>query len=430
MLEILKDRLTTLLWAAGHENRPFPVRIGIDFLRYVAAITREFIKGDINLRAMSLIYTSLLSVVPLLAFSFSLLKGIGIHQRIEPVLYNFLQPLGDKGEELTAQIIGLVENVNGTVLGGLGLVLLMVTVLSMIQQVESSFNSVWRVQQPRSFASRISEYLTVILVGPVLMVVAMGMITAITSTTLVQKLSTIEPFGTTLLMLGKLTPTAIVILVFTFVYTFVPNTTVRIKSALIGGATAGIAWAGTGLVFANFVINSATTLAVYSGFAIVLFALIWLYLSWLILLIGAQVAFFHQNPKFLPPEAAEIRLNPQSMELLSLNIMYLIGLDFRVQNKYWSTQTLAERFGITSGLLGKVMTSLEQGGLITISDSGRILPGREMSRIKILHILAAVRNAPGAPEIPLEGPIEELNVDIKQAFDNVLGDKRLTDLFD
>ena len=430
MFEILKDRYTTLLWSTGHEDRPFPGRLGIGLLRYVAAITRDFIKGDINLRAMSLIYTSLLSVVPLLAFSFSLLKGIGIHQRIEPVLYNFLQPLGEKGEELTAQIIGFVENVNGTVLGGLGLVLLMVTVLSMIQQVEGSFNSVWRVQQPRSFASRISEYLTVILVGPVLMVVAMGMITAITSTTLLQKLSTIEPFGTTLLMLGKLTPTVIVILVFTFVYTFVPNTTVRIKSALVGGTTAGIAWATTGLGFASFVINSGTTSAVYSGFAIIFFALIWLYLSWLILLIGAQVAFYHQNPKFLPPRSAEIRLTPRSTELLALNIMYLIGLDFRVQNKYWTTQTLADRFGITSGLLAEVMNSLEQGGLITISELGRIVPGREMSRIKILQILDAVRNAPQAPEIPLEGPIEELNVRIRQAVENALADQQLTDLFD
>ncbi len=430
MLEILTNRLTTLLWSAGHEDRPFPARIGIGVLRYVAAITREFVKGDINLRAMSLIYTSLLSIVPLLAFSFSLLKGLGVHQRIEPVLYNFLQPLGEKGEDLTNQIIGLVENVNGTVLGSLGLVFLMVTVLSMIQQVEGSFNSVWRVQQPRSFASRISEYLTVILVGPVLMVVAMGMITAITSTTLLQKLSTIEPFGTTLLMLGKLAPTVIVILVFTFVYTFVPNTTVRIKSALIGGVTAGVAWSATGLVFANFVINSATTLAVYSGFAIILFALIWLYASWLILLIGAQVAFFNQNPKFLPPRPTEIRLTPQAMELLALNIMYLIGLDFRVQNKYWTTQALADRFGITSDLLGDVMTSLEQGGLITISDAARILPGREMSRIKVLDILGAVRNAPGAPEIQLEAPIEELSVKIRQAVQNELGDQRLTDLLD
>src|SRR5688572_32989757 len=118
-------------------------------LRFPYALMRDISRGDLTLRAMSLVYTTLLSIVPIIALSFSVLKGLGYHRELEPILYSFLEPIGDRAYELTAQVMQFVDNVSGGVLGSLGLIFLLYTLISTVQKVEESFNFVWRVEQPR-----------------------------------------------------------------------------------------------------------------------------------------------------------------------------------------------------------------------------------------------------------------------------------------
>ena len=133
-----------------------PGRILAIVLRYLYAIIRDFFSGQLTMRAMSLVYTTLLSVVPLLAFSFAILKGFGVFNQLEPYLTNLLAPLGDQGEKITAQVLALVDNVKGPVLGGVGLTFFLYTAISTVQKVEESFNYTWYVSKPRSFARRVS----------------------------------------------------------------------------------------------------------------------------------------------------------------------------------------------------------------------------------------------------------------------------------
>ena len=147
--------------------------------RFVYALIRELASGELSLRAMSLVYTTMLEIVPLLALSFSILKGLGFHRQMEPLLQSVLAPLGPRSEELTATIIGFVDNVQGSALAGVSLTLLLLTAFSLAQKVENSFNFVWRVDRPRSFGRRFSEYLSVMLAGPVIMSIAMGMLATI-----------------------------------------------------------------------------------------------------------------------------------------------------------------------------------------------------------------------------------------------------------
>jgi len=175
-------------------------------VRLLIVLTRQLLQGQLNLRAMSLVYTTLLSVVPLLAVSFSVLKGFGVHNQVEPLLTNFLAPLGPRGEELTGNIIGFVENIKVGVLGSLGLVLLLYTVVSLIQKVEASFNYVWQVERLRGLAQRFSNYLSVILIGPVLVFTALGVTATAMSNVLVQQLMSVEPFGYLFLTLTKFIP--------------------------------------------------------------------------------------------------------------------------------------------------------------------------------------------------------------------------------
>jgi membrane protein len=368
-------------------------------LRYPYALARDLAKGDLTLRAVSLVYTTLLSIVPLLALSFSVLKGLGYHRDLEPVLYQFLEPLGDRAYELTSQIMQFVERVRGGVLGSLGLLVLLYTVISTVQQLEESFNFVWRVEQPRSFARRFTEYVSMIVIGPALPVVALGLLATFSSSTLVRALATHEPFGTLLVALGKITPYMLVIILFTLLYELVPNTRVRYRAALIGGVFAGVFWAAGGAVFTGFIAQSNTTLAIYAGFAIMIFALIWLHVSWLMLLLGAQLSFYVQNPQYLRPGGRELHLTGSLRERLALSVSYLIACDYENPQRHWTLNKLAEHLDIPSAALAPVVDALEAKGLLVATDAEVWLPGRDPANIGLGDILDAIRNDHAGPKL-------------------------------
>jgi membrane protein len=239
----------------------------VESLRLLYVVAREFTEGQLTLRAMSLVYTTLLSIVPLFAISFSVMKAFGVHHEfIAPFLLKFLSPLGPKGEEITARIIGFVENMKAGVLGSLGLLMLVYTVFSVIHKVENAFNYIWRINKSRSLVRRFSNYISVMLIGPVLLFSAIGLTATFMNQTIVQRIISLEPFGTLLHVAGTIVPYLIVCTAFTFFYIFIPNTKVQIKSALTGGILAGILWEVTGWAFASFTVKSAQYSAIYSGF--------------------------------------------------------------------------------------------------------------------------------------------------------------------
>ncbi|HZO23228.1 MAG TPA: YhjD/YihY/BrkB family envelope integrity protein, partial [Steroidobacteraceae bacterium] len=145
-------------------------------LRYPYAVVRDLWRGEINLRAMGLVYTTLLSIIPLVAFSFAILKVFGAHRDLEPIVYEFFRPLGgEPATQMTGRVMQFADRVSSGVVGSLGFALLAWTLLGTIKKVEDSFNFLWRVEQPRSFARRIAEYLTLLVVGPVLLVAFIGL---------------------------------------------------------------------------------------------------------------------------------------------------------------------------------------------------------------------------------------------------------------
>ncbi len=368
-------------------------------LRYPYALIRDVTRGDLTLRAMSLVYTTLLSIVPLIALSFSVLKGLGFHRELEPVLFAFLEPLGEKAYDITAQVMEFVDNVRGGVLGSIGLVFLLYNVISMVQKVEESFNFVWRVDQPRSFGRRFSEYLSVMVIGPAVIVGAVGVLASMSNSSIVRYLSHYEPFGSIIVGLGHIAPYLLVMGVFTFLYGFVPNTKVRIRPALIGGATAGLAWVAMGMIFASFVRTSGGTMVIYAGFAIVIVALIWLYTSWLVLLLGAQLAFYVQHPQYLRPGRGEIQLNASLRERVALSIMYLIVQDYGSSKRRWTTNSLAAHLELPGAALGPIVTALEQRGLLVIAEDDTWLPARDPAGMSLAEVVDAIRHETAGPRL-------------------------------
>ena len=369
-------------------------------LRYPYALLRDMWRDDLGMRAMSLVYTTLLSIVPLIALSFSVLKGLEYHRELEPVLYTFLEPLGDKAYDITAQVMEFVENVRGGVLGSIGLIFLLYTVISMIQKVEESFNFVWRVDQPRSLGRRFSEYLSVMIVGPAVLVAGIGLLASMNNSALVHSLSGYQPFGWLMSFLGTLSPYLLVVGAFTFLYAFIPNTRVRVVPALIGGTVAGFIWVAMGMILASFVKTSGGTLVIYAGFAIVIVALIWVHVSWLVLLLGAQLAFYVQNPQYLRPGRGEIRLSSTVRERLALSVMYLIVSDYTSSTpRRCTTNQLADHLQVPGAALAPIMNELEKRHLLVIAEDDTWLPARDPAAIALCDVLDAVRHESAGPRL-------------------------------
>ena len=412
-------------------NLPLPLRAGVILLRFFYAVIRDSVAGNLPLRAMGLVYITILAVVPLTAISFSILKGFGVHRQLEPLLFNFLVPLGDQGVELTNRVIGFVENVKGDVLAGVGLVLLFVTTISMAQKVEDSFNFVWRVERSRSLAQRLSEYLSVILVGPVIMVTALALIGMVRNNAIVQKLAGIEPIGSTLLMTGRLAPYALVVLGFTFVYWFLPNTRVKLSAALLGGLTGGVLWATAGVLFATFIAASTRTMAIYATFAIVIVALIWLYLCWLILLVGAQVAFYFQNPDHLRLGYRPISVGSRQREQMALSVMAMVAEAFREGKDHPTLAQVAERVQLPGVALSRTANRLEAAGLITRTARNQLLPCRDPTDIKVTDVLRAIREPQSIDVFPpgqWPGRVTEITTQLDAAMEQAADDRCIDDL--
>lgn len=433
MIAVLRERFERLVWSDMLYEYGIPGRILANVLRYTVALVRDMSAGGLMMRSMSLVYTTLLSVVPLLAFSFSVLKGFGVHNQLEPVLYTMLEPLGTQGAEITRQVIDLVDNVEGGVLGGISFAFFIYTAISMVQKIEESFNYVWHVAKRQNFARRMVEYLVVLLIGPVIIFVALGMIASLGSNAMVQFFLSFDFLGPIVVVTSKLTPYLLVTGVFTFLYMYMPNTRVRFRSALIGGLAAGFAWASISVIFATFVVYSSRTLLIYSGFAIAITTLIWLYMNWLILLIGSQLAFYHQNPAYLRIGRREPRLSNSMREHLALNIMFLIGRAFRNGDSSETIRTLAHHMRIPSVTLTPIIDGLESEKLLTLTETEELVPAREMSRIKLTDILAVVRihGETGSYRDPKwENAIHGLGVELDSAIASTVGDQTLTQLLD
>ena len=433
MILNLPNILEELVWG-DHLEKSGPLgRFTAVILRYIYGLGRDIVFGQLTLRAMSLVYTTLLSVVPLIAFSFSVLKGLGKHKELEPLLYDFLTPLGPQGREITEQVINLVDNVKGGLLGGVSLAFFIYTAISMVQKVEESFNYVWYVSKPRSFARRFSEYFFVLLIGPILMVTALGMLTSIKSNAFVQMILTYESLGPIFVVASKFTPYLLITGVFTFLYMYMPNTKVKFKSALVGGLAGGFLWASAGAFFATFILYASRTQLIYSGFAVAITTLIWLYLSWLILLIGAQLAFYFQQPAFLRIGRREPRLSNSMRERLALNVMYLVGKAFRDPDATTSIREISQQLSMPSIALAPVADALEGAALLITTENEELLPGREMSRIPLNDILAVVRTKgeTGSYRDPAwTAEIDALGAEMDGALARVTAEKTLSDLLD
>jgi membrane protein len=367
-------------------------RLKIRLLRLAVVVAWEFRHGVLNLRAMGLVYTTLLSLVPFIAVAVSVLKAFGVHYQLEPVLARALAPLGPNGSEVTLRLIGFVEQIRVGVLGAVGIAGLFFTVIALLEKIEEALNYIWRVRRPRSFARKFTDYLSVVLVGPVLVFTALALTASAESFWLTQWLLSIPSLGFVAhLVTSRIVPFLIVTVALAFLYRVIPHTEVRLGSALVGGAAAGLLWQLTSSAFARFVAGSAQYTAIYSGFAILVVFLIWLYMAWLIVLIGAEIAYFHQHPYAYLTLALLRGHSHRFREQLALESLMEVTRRYLAGAPPWHPAELADDLHVPrSTLEGLIDEFVGHGILLRSAEPDGIALARPPEQVMVVDVLAVV----------------------------------------
>ncbi len=434
-LKTAASNVTDFVWITELADLPqWRIRL-VRAMRVFYAVGRDLAEGQLTLRAMSLVFTTLLSIVPLLAVSFSVLKAFGVHNQIEPILTGLLTPLGERGTEITSNIIGFVENMKVGVLGAVGLAMLFYTVIALMQKIEAAFNYTWRVTHSRPLHQRFSDYLSVIMIGPVLIFSAIALTGTMMNNEFVVWLSGFEVFGELIRTITRLLPYTLIILAFTFIYVFIPNTKVSLKAAFIGALISGVLWETSGYLFASFVVSSGKYAAVYSAFASLMLLLIWLYLGWVILLVGASISFYIQNPEYVSTPRQRILLSNAMKERLALLIMTKIAERYYQKKPAYTARALGSQLNISTDLVRRVLDALEAQNLIKQSNDkiSVYLPARPLDEMQLIDVFTAIRVANedrhlNSRKIPRHAEVDRIINRLEDSNNQILSQETIKDL--
>ena len=400
-------------------------------LRYPYAILRDLLGGELTLRATGLVYATLLALIPLIALCFALLKAVDAHRDLEPFLLEFFRPVGEAGPVITHRIMIFAENVSGGLVGILGFTVLLWTLVGAVKKIEDSLNYVWQVRRARSIARRVLEYVALLVIGPLVIAAVIAF-----SKLAFDRVSSYAindfTFGTQLVNFAIGTaPYVLVTALFTAIYMVIPNTRVRFLPALVGAFAAGVFWAGIGKAFTAMVLYTSRLTLVYAGFAVVIAVFVWTYLGWLILLAGAQLAFYLQNPQNLRLGHSPMRLTGTDRERLALEIMARVAAGHHAGHAAASIDQLARQLALPASIVTDMTEKLESDGLLAISDECHLFPGREIASIPVAQILASARSygwgEPLHPRSSLPG-VMEVQKAVEQAWHAAVAQRTLADL--
>jgi len=435
--------ITIDIWRIRIDSLTLSKALFIKPLRVVILAVRGFEEDKCSLKASALTFYTLLSIVPVVAMAFGIAKGFGFEAKLQQQLMEKLQGQ----EEVLRRIIEfahkLLEDTKGGLVAGVGIVVLFWTVIKLLGNIEGSFNDIWGIQKSRSIARKFSDYLSAMLLCPLLFIIAGSLNVAISgkvaiATRHIEVLRTVGPFIHAGL---KLLPYVFVWILFTFVYVFMPNTKVRITSGIVGGIVAGTVFQLVQWAYIAFQVGIAKSNAIYGGFAALPLFLIWLQTSWLIVFFGAEISFAHQHARSYEFEPDCLQASYSFKELLALRITHLLIQNFQEGRPAMTTDDIESRIETPVRLVQQVLDNLVASGIIseiTGTDDKTIAyqPAKNIDLLTIGYVTEALKqhgsdNLPLAPSPEFDAitnQMQSLKKELEQSSHNILlKDVRITE---
>ena len=365
----------------------------IKYLRLFLLASRGFIRHNCQKTASVLTYYSLLNVVPVVAVAFAIAKGFGLQKMIE----NQILQMADKANwqsDITSQIIGfsqkLLEQAKGGLIAGIGVILLFWTVVSILGKIEDSLNEIWEVKKSRTLIRKFSDYMTMMVIGPVLFVISSSATVLVASQVkvIVNKIAFLGIFGKVILLLLNLLPYASIWVLLTMLYIIMPNTRIPLRSAIWGGIAAGTIAQIVQWIYINFQIGVASYGALYGSFAALPLFLAWLQMSWMTVLLGAEIAYAHEHCETFGFHPDYSRISVSSKRLLVLRIFHLLIKKFSLGEKPLSASQIAYALEIPVRLVRQFLYELSDAGLVVETAKGTkgevaFQPGRTIENITV-----------------------------------------------
>jgi membrane protein len=404
-----KSHIWTTHTDEGGRGRAFLYRVG----RLIYATVRAVIDKDLTSRAAALTYYTVLSVVPFLAFAFSVLKGFGVYQRfVRDTLRPYLGETfaGDPALlRAVEQLLSFVERTSVSGLSVVGILVLIYTSISMLSTVETTMNQIWEVATGRTLLRKLTDYTTMLVIGPLLGIVALTASATAQSSSAVAFLHRFFLVGGIVDFTLRLSAMLGACLALFALYVIMPNVRTRPSSAFLGGLVAAILWQGALYAHVNLQVGVAKYNALYSGFAAFPIFLVWLYVSWTIVLLGAQLAASHQYELRLRQAVRARHVDQELREALAVAVAAAVGERFAEGRPPATSTSLADSLHMPGPAVESVLDALVRAGVlarVVLPGEPGYDPGRDLDAVRLVDVENAVRLDPEAR--PLKGALEEV----------------------
>jgi len=324
ILERHRTVLSRDLWRIRRKDLTRQKFFWLQQLRILILSLREFKKDKCLLHASALTFYTVLSIVPLVAMAFGIAKGFGLAELLDKTLREKIQLQEETLNWIIAFSNNLLASARGGIVAGIGVVLLLWTIIKVLGSIEGSFNDIWGIKESRSLWRKFSDYLAFMMIAPIVLIVASSMTVLVTSKvqTFVQEMKLWGWIGSLVFLLLRVIPFSLLWGLFTFTYIFMPNTKVHLSSGLVGGIIAGTLYQVAQWIYITFQIGVASYGAVYGSFAALPLFLVWMQTSWLIVLLGAEISFAHQHVDTYEFEPDCLRVSPGFKRLLTLLVTH------------------------------------------------------------------------------------------------------------
>lgn len=396
------------LWQQQSKTEEHRLKIhAIHYLKVFTLSSQSFMKDHGSLRASALTLYTLLSIVPIFAMLFGIAKGFGF----ETMLRDRLLEQVPEQNTMVLQLIEMAENMlvttKGGIVAGFGVVILFWSVLKVISNIEESFNHIWKVKQPRTIGRKLSDYLSLMLLAP-LMIISASSISVFVQTQLASLINSFALPGTVAaLQLLSYLPILILWALFSFIFIFMPNTTVNYRSGFFAGIISGTVYQGLLYLYVALQIGVSNYNAIYGSFAALPLFLVWLQITWIIVLFGSELSFFHQNIEQYQFNKKFRKLNFASKTRLAQHIMHTIMARFRqIDEKPYSVESISLKLHIPISIVQFILDELVECQLLSaICDQETqelsYQPAYDVTLLDDEHIANTLKNHGESYTIPL-----------------------------
>jgi membrane protein len=396
--------LNTDIWNLKIRNAKGLSRLhatGIILLRIIVLSIKDFFRDKCQLRAAAMTLYTLLAMIPIAAMSIGLAKGFGLEKLLENEIMEKLASQKEVAEKLITYSKTFLETTKGGVVAGIGVFILFWTVIGVISNIESSFNDVWGVRNQRPFFRKITDYLAIVLICPFLFIAASSLnvyINVYITSKLLDITKNVELLSMVsgpIFSLLKLTPYFLLWIAFSFVYMFLPNTKVKVSPAVTGGLITATFYLTMQWLYLHFQVGVTQYNAVYGSLAALPLFLIWLQMSWMIVLFGAEICFALQNHEQFEYDIDPNEISYSLKELLALRVSLACVENFCKSATPWSAEELADNLEIPIKILKEILFELKECGILSQvcnTEDDRFQPAKDVNIMTVTFLLSAYRS--------------------------------------